>query len=370
MDKIYVTKPTLPSLDKFVEYLSQIWESEYITNAGPFHNKLEEELADYLGVKYISLFSNGTLALITALQALDIKGEVITTPYSFVATTNSLIWNGITPVFADINSYDCNINVSRIKEAITDKTTAIMPVHVYGTPCDMEGLDKLAEEYNLKLIYDGAHAFGIKHRGQSIHNYGDLSILSFHATKVFNTIEGGAIVSHTKEMKTKIDNLKNFGIVDELTVVDSGINAKMNEVQAAYGLLNLKSIDENIAKRKVAYEKYTYELKDIDGIELLDISSVEDYNYGYYPLFVKEKYPLNRDELYHILMSRGIFSRRYFYPLISDFPIYSNIDSAKRSNLPNAAQITESVLCLPMYSEIESETIERIVAIIKNPCQE
>ncbi len=367
MKNIYVTKPSLPSLEEFHQSLDKIWESEYITNDGDFHKELEIELANYLGVEYISIFSNGTLALITSLQALNIKGEVITTPYSFVATTNSLIWNGITPVFADINNNDCNINIEEIENAITKDTTAIMPVHVYGVPCDVEKIEGLARKHNLKVIYDAAHAFGIKKNNQSILNYGDLSILSFHATKVYNTIEGGAIISHSKEMKTKIDNLKNFGIVDELTVVDSGINAKMNEVQAAYGLLNLKSIDGNIEKRKEVHQYYCPLLKNINGLQLLDISTIENYNYGYFPIFLSSDYPISRDQLYDLLLENNIYTRRYFYPLISDFPIYSSIESASRSNLPNAAKVTESVLCLPMYADLEKSDIDLIASIIKSP---
>ena len=361
MKNTYVTKPSLPPLSEFHQMLSEIWESEYITNSGPFHQKLEEELAKYLGVEYISVFSNGTLALITALQALNIKGEVITTPYSFVATANSLMWNGITPVFADINDQDCNINLSAIEKAITPNTTALMPVHVYGVPCEVEAIEKLAKKYNLKVIYDAAHAFAIKKNGQSIHNYGDLSILSFHATKVYNTIEGGAIISHSKEMKTKI--------IDELTVVDSGINAKMNEVQAAYGLLNLKYIDENIQKRKEVHAYYTTLLKEVKGLKILDIEHVENYNYGYFPVFLDSNYPISRDQLYDLLMANNIYSRRYFYPLITDFPIYSSIESAHRTNLPNAAKITESVLCLPMYADLEKTTIDLITNFVKNPVQ-
>jgi dTDP-4-amino-4,6-dideoxygalactose transaminase len=365
MKPIYVTKPSLPPLNEFKEVLKEIWNSEYITNSGPFHEKLEEELADYLGVKYISLFSNGTLALITALQALDVKGEVITTPYSFVATTNSLIWNGITPVFADINSDDCNININEIEAKITAKTTSIMPVHVYGKPCDVDGIKKLADKYKLKIIYDAAHAFGVKYKEQSVLNYGDLSILSFHATKVFNTIEGGAIISHTKEMKTKIDNLKNFGIVNETTVVYPGINAKMNELQAAYGLLNLKYIEIEIEKRKQIYNYYVKSLKDIKGIIIYDVTNVSGYNYGYFPIFVNEQYPFSRDELFNILKRNNIYTRRYFYPLISDFPIYSSIASASRTNLPNAVIATETVLCLPMYANLDEETISFIAHVIK-----
>jgi dTDP-4-amino-4,6-dideoxygalactose transaminase len=367
MKPIYVTKPSLPSLDDFHESLKEIWKSEYITNSGEFHQELEKKLAEYLGVEYLSVFSNGTLALITALQALNIKGEVITTPYSFVATTNSLLWNGITPVFADINDSDCNINVKKIEEAITDKTTALMPVHVYGVPCDVENIEALAEKHNLKVIYDAAHAFGVQKNGKSVLKYGDLSILSFHATKVFNTIEGGAIISHSKEMKTKIDNLKNFGIIDELTVVDSGINAKMNEVQAAYGLLNLKAVDQNISERKQVHDYYSSKLINTKGISLLDISKVEQYNYGYFPIFLDDEYPISRNQLYDLLMKNNIYSRRYFYPLISDFPIYSTIESASRLNLVNAAKVTESVLCLPMYASLDKPTIEHITNIINNP---
>jgi dTDP-4-amino-4,6-dideoxygalactose transaminase len=367
MKKVFVTKPSLPPLVEFQSLLSEIWESEYITNSGDFHTALETKLAEYLGVEYISVFSNGTLALITALQALNISGEVITTPYSFVATTNSLIWNRITPVFADVNINDCNIDVKKIEQAITDKTSALMPVHVYGVPCHVEEIEALADKHNLKVIYDAAHAFGVKKNNQSILKYGDLSILSFHATKVYNTIEGGAIISHSKEMKTKVDNLKNFGIIDELTVVDSGINAKMNELQAAYGLLNLKYIDQNIQRRKEVHTYYSSLLENIDGLKILDIKGVENYNYGYFPIFVDENYPISRDRLYDLLMENNIYTRRYFYPLISDFPIYSSIASANRNNLPNAVKKTESVLCLPMYADIENSTIEVIVNLIKNP---
>lgn len=367
MKSIYVTKPSLPPFDEFMDSLSEIWKSEYITNSGPFHEKLEKELADYLGVEYISVFSNGTLALITALQALNIKGEVITTPYSFVATTNSLIWNGIRPVFADINNWNCNINVNAIENAITKNTTAIMPVHVYGIPCEVEKIEALACKHNLKVIYDAAHAFGVKKNNKSILKYGDLSILSFHATKVYNTIEGGAIISHSKEMKKKIDNLKNFGIVNESTVVDSGINAKMNEVQAAYGLLNLKYIDQNIQRRKKVHDYYISLLQSVNGLRTLDIKEVDNYNYGYFPIFLDKNYPISRDRLYKILLENNIYSRRYFYPLISDFPIYSSIKSANRTNVPNAVKVTESVLCLPMFANLEKTTIKLIADIIKKP---
>ncbi len=365
MEPIFVTKPSLPPLDDFGDSLKEIWHSSYITNDGKFHKKLEAALAEYLGVKHISVFSNGTIALVTALQALGIEGEVITTPYSFVATANALIWNRVTPVFADINPFDCNLNVDAIENAITEKTTAIMPVHVYGTCCDVERIEALAKKYNLKVIYDAAHAFGVKMGDQSVLNYGDLSVLSFHATKVFNTIEGGAIVSHSKEMKTKIDNLKNFGIIDEVTVVDAGINGKMNELQAAYGLLNLEYIDEKIEARKKVSDYYSSQLQSVEGINLLDIMGASRHNYSYFPIFIQDDCHFTRDQLYQALRKENIFSRRYFYPLISEFPMYQSLPSADRNNLPNSWQRANSVLCLPMFPDLKMSEIDRIVNIIK-----
>ncbi|MCX6232348.1 MAG: DegT/DnrJ/EryC1/StrS family aminotransferase [Bacteroidetes bacterium] len=365
--KIYVTQPALPPLDEFTEYLKQIWENKILTNNGPFHQQFEKELADYLGVNYISLFSNGTLALITALQALNITGEVITTPFSFVATTHSLWWNNIKPVFSDIESDYFNLDPDKVEAAITPQTTAIMPVHVYGNPCKLERFQKIADTYGLKLIYDAAHAFGVKINGNSILNYGDLSILSFHATKVFNTIEGGAIISPDKKTKERIDYLKNFGFADEITVIAPGINAKMNEVQAAYGLLQLKYIDENIAKRKSISELYRNQLTNIPGIRILNDMIGVNHSYSYFPIFIDEQiYGRKRDELYEELRKHNIYGRRYFYPLISQFPTYRGLQSAKPENLPIATKISEQVICLPIYPLLSKDDQLQILNIIKN----
>lgn len=365
-NKIFVTKPYLPPIEEYAHYLEEIWNSKILTNCGFFHFKLEKELADYLGVKYISLFSNGTLALITALQALEITGEVITTPFSFVATTHSLWWNGIKPVFVDIDPISLNLAPDKIEVAITEKTTAIMPVHVYGTPCDNNKIAKIAKKHNLKVIYDAAHAFNVRENGVSVANYGDLSILSFHATKVFSTIEGGAIISHTPEMKQHIDDLKNFGFRDELTVVAPGINAKMNELQAAYGLLSLKYVNIAIDKRKQIAGIYDKELSSVCGISLLSIRPDVEHNFSYYPIFIDtEIYGKSREELYEELKKNNIFSRRYFYPLISDFETYKELESAKKENLPVAQRAAESVLCLPIYPDLSQEDVLRICRIIK-----
>jgi dTDP-4-amino-4,6-dideoxygalactose transaminase len=320
---IMVTQPDLPPLEEFQEYLKQIWESKRITNNGPFHQQLEKELCEYLGVKYISLFSNGTLALVTALQALKIRGEVITTPYSFVATTHSLWWNNIKPVFVDVDPVYGNIDPEKIEAAITPRTTAILPVHVYGNPCNMEAIQQIAETNNLKVMYDAAHAFGVKHKGQSVLNFGDMSVLSFHATKVFNTFEGGAIVCHDEKTKRHIDDLKNFGFRGETTVVAPGINAKMNEVQAAMGLLQLKYIDKNIQKRKDIARQYRELLYDIPGLRFMEDMPEVQHCYSYFPVFIdEEKMGMSRDALYEKLKEHNIYGRRYFYPLISQFPTY------------------------------------------------
>jgi len=363
---ILIAQPTLPNLDDFVESLKVIWERKWLTNNGEFHQEFEKKLADYLGVKYVSLFSNGTLALISALQTLRISGEVITTPYSFVATTHALHWNGIKPVFVDIDPVYGNIDPLKIEAAITPKTTAIMPVHVYGNPSDVEKIEEIAGTYGLKVIYDAAHAFGVKKNKNSILNFGDLSVLSFHATKVFNTIEGGAIVCNDEKTKKRIDFLKNFGFAGETTVVAPGINAKMNELQASYGLLQLKTIDEQIKKRKKIANAYYELLEDIDGIRCLgDMENVK-HNYSYFPLFVDaSKYPMTRDELYFKLKDNGIHGRRYFYPLISEFPPYRGLPSSKSENLINASIIANQVICLPIYPDLDREVIEEIVKIIK-----
>lgn len=362
---ITVTSPLLPPLEEFIPYLQDIWKKKWLTNNGSYHQELEKALCDYLGVQYLSLFSNGTLALITALQALRITGEVITTPYSFVATTHSLWWNGIRPVFVDIEPNSFNIDPSKIEQAITPQTTAIMPVHVYGNPCDVVKIQQIADTYGLKVIYDAAHAFGVKKQGVSILEYGDLSILSFHATKVYNTIEGGAIICHDEKMKRRIDDLKNFGFRDEVTVVAPGINGKMNEVQAAYGLLNLKYVDEAVMQRKQVTEYYRNSLKDVKGIRFLsDLSDVK-HNYAYFPILIDvAQYGKSRDELYEELKQNNILGRRYFYPLISDFSIYKGLPSANPENLSIAKIISSQVICLPLHHGLSVDDLQRIVDII------
>ncbi|MDX9694245.1 MAG: DegT/DnrJ/EryC1/StrS family aminotransferase [Bacteroidales bacterium] len=364
---IYVTQPALPPLEEFTELLKQIWDNKILTNNGPFHKQFEKELAEYLGVKYISLFTNGTLALMTALQALCITGEVITTPFSFVATTHSLWWNNIKPVFADIEPNTFNLDPAKVEAAITPQTTAIMPVHVYGNPCNLEAFQKIADTYGLKLIYDAAHAFGVKVNGESVLNFGDLSILSFHATKVFNTIEGGAIICHDAKTKQRIDYLKNFGFAGETTVIAPGINAKMNELQAAYGVLQLKQVDANIAKRKALTELYREKLANIPGIRFINDMLNVEHTYSYFPIFVDAKiYGKTRDELYEELKKNNIFGRRYFYPLISQFPSYRGLNSAKPENLPVAESIAKQVICLPIYPDLKKENISSITQIIKS----
>lgn len=362
---IYVTQPALPDLQEFIPYLEQIWESKILTNNGPFHQQLESELAEFLGVPYISLFANGTLALVTALQVLRITGEVITTPYSFVATTHSLWWNNIKPVFVDIEPEFCNLDPEKIEAAITPKTTAILPVHVYGNPCKVERIQEIADIYGLKVIYDAAHAFGVNHKGQSICNYGDLSVLSFHATKVFNTMEGGAIVCNDAATKKRIDYLKNFGFAGETTIMAPGINSKMNEMQAALGLLQLKHYAGNIEKRKTISETYRRELNGIKGISFLPEPVNTDSNFAYFPIFVDEKeYDISRDQLYDKLKQNGIFGRRYFYPLISEFSMYKSLDTASPENLKTAGRIAEQVICLPIYPELNLEIINSVAQII------
>jgi dTDP-4-amino-4,6-dideoxygalactose transaminase len=365
--KLTVTSPLLPPLEDFIIYLKEIWDSKHITNVGQFHKKLEEELQEYLGVKYISLFTNGTLPIMVALQALRITGEVITTPYSFVATTHSLWWNGIKPVFVDVDLKTGNLDHKKIEAAITPKTTAIMPVHVYGNPCNMEHIKEIADIYGLKVIYDAAHAFGVKINGKSILEAGDMATLSFHATKTYNTIEGGALVCRDAETKKRIDYLKNFGFAGETTVIAPGINGKMDEVRAAYGLLQLKHVNKAISQRQRVAKKYRKELRSVKGISFMeDISGVR-HNYSYFPIFVDEiAYGMTRDELYFKLQEKNIFGRRYFYPLISEFPTYKGLPSAKKSNLPNAHKLANSVICLPMYHELQAEDINRVIEIIKH----
>jgi len=364
--QVFVTQPALPPLEEFIPYLKDIWDNKWLTNNGKFHQKLEAALAEYLGVKYISLFSNGTLALISALQVMRVTGEVITTPYTFVATTHSLNWNSIKPIFVDVDSTYGNLDPKKIETAITPKTTAIVPVHVYGNPTEVEKIQVIADTYGLKVIFDAAHAFGVNYKGKSILNFGDLSILSFHATKVYNTLEGGAIVCHDERTKKRIDYLKNFGFANETTVVAPGINGKMNEVQAAYGLLQLKYISENILKRKEVAGIYDWELVKIKGIRILKQHPDADHNYPYYPVFVNEnEYGKSRDKLNDYLRENNIFGRTYFYPLVSQFPMYKECDSAKPENLPNAKILAEEVICLPIYPDLDFETVMRIVSLIK-----
>jgi len=364
--QITVTSPLLPNLEEFNELLQDIWNRKWITNNGHYHQLLEQELAKYLGVEYLSLFTNGTLPLITALQALDIKGgEVITTPYSFVATTHSIWWNGLTPVFVDIDPITGNIDPCKIEAAITPRTTAIMPVHVYGQPCDVERIDAIAKRYNLKVIYDAAHAFGVKLNEHSILEYGDMSTLSFHATKVYNTIEGGALICHSKEMKDHIDNLKNFGFRGEINVVAPGINSKMDEMRAAYGLLNLKQVDAAIEARHKVAIAYREALKDVKGIRCLqDVYGIRN-NYSYFPIFVDEnEYGMSRDALYEKMKASNVMGRRYFYPLISVFSPYNKYASASSDNLPVATKLADSVICLPMHHTLSAVDVKRIIDCI------
>ena len=361
---VYVTQPALPPLQEFIPYLEEIWASKILTNGGPFHQQLEKALCEYLGVQHLALFSNGTLGLVTALQALRVTGEVITTPYSFVATAHSLLWNGIKPVFVDVHPDTLNLDPARIEAAITPQTTAIMPVHCYGHPCDVEAIQKIADNYNLKVIYDAAHAFGVQDAGGSVLRHGDLSVLSFHATKVFNTFEGGAIICPDAKTKLRIDQLKNFGFVDETTVVAPGINGKMSEINAAFGMLQLQHVDDALAKRQSIDAAYRQALKGVSGIRCLQSAGEQVANYSYFPILVEAAYPLSRDALYQKLKDNNIFARRYFYPLITDFSMYRSMPSAHRENLPVATAAAQKVLCLPIYPALTLQELQRITQLI------
>ncbi|AXX02556.1 DegT/DnrJ/EryC1/StrS family aminotransferase [Cronobacter sakazakii] len=366
-NKVYVTSPLLPPLEEFIPYLETLWESKILTNGGQFHQQLEQALADYLGVKHVCLFSNGTLALLTALQTLRISGEVITTPYSFVATSHSLLWNDLTPVFADIDPVTFNIDPDKIEELITPKTTAILPVHCYGIPCDMERIQRIADTYGLKVIYDAAHCFGVKENDSSILNYGDLSVLSFHATKVFNTFEGGAIICHDAKTKQRIDYLKNFGFADETVVMAPGINAKMNEVQAAMGLLQLKYIDGALEERAIVYQRYVNLLREsLPEVKYITPADNVSWNYSYFPVLFDDFCRVSRDDVYTALRQHNIYARRYFYPLISAFPMYRHFPTANVSHLPVADGISQAVLCLPIFPGLAEEEQHRIVEVIKS----
>lgn len=363
---ITVTSPLLPDLEEFHDLLKEIWASKWITNNGSFHQQLEKELAAYLKVPYLSLFTNGTLPLITALQALHVKGEVITTPYSFVATTHSIWWNGLKPVFADIDPGTCNLDPEKIESAITRNTTAIMPVHCYGKPCDIKGIQEVADKYGLKVIYDAAHAFGLEVDGESILNAGDMSTLSFHATKVYNTVEGGALVMHDEKMKRRVDYLKNFGFKNEEEVVAPGINSKMDEIRSAYGILALRKVDEAIQARRAVAVQYRQGLKDIPGISFFEDMPGVKHNYSYFPIFVDaQAYGMTRDELYLRLKDNNVIGRRYFYPLISTFCTYRGLPSADPKNLPVATRMADSVICLPMHHELSVEDVQRTIDIIR-----
>jgi dTDP-4-amino-4,6-dideoxygalactose transaminase len=364
---LYVTQPDLPPLEELVESLREIWDGRTLTNGGPFHQRFEQELSASLGVEHLSLFSNGTLALVTALQALRITGEVITTPYSFVATAHSLLWNGIKPVFVDIDPQTLNLDPARIEAAITPQTTAILPVHVYGRPCDVDAIQKIADTYNLRVIYDGAHAFGVR-VGADAHGlarHGDLTMLSFHATKVFNTFEGGALVCPDAKIKRRVDHLKNFGFTDEVTVVAPGINGKMNEFSAALGLLQLRRVDQVMQRRHAIAALYRQGLAGVPGIRLVFDGPAENTNYGYFPILVGPGYPLDRDALYWRLREQGIYARRYFYPLISDFPMYRGLPSAARANLPVAADAAARVLCLPIFPDLAEADQMRVIDLVR-----
>ena len=358
---LYVTRPVLPPLEDFNSYLEEIWENRRLTNNGAFHRELEQKLAEFLGVRYVSLFSNGTLALVTALQVLRIGGEVITTPYTFAATTHSINWNGIKPVFCDIEPKTMNMDPEKIEALITPKTTAILPVHVYGNPCEIEKIQTIADIHGLKVIYDAAHAFGVKKDKRSILSSGDLSVLSFHATKIFTTMEGGAIVCNDPKLKKRIDFLKNFGFADETTVIAPGINGKMNEMQAALGLLQLKEVDKSIASRQKISARYRMLLSDIPGLRFLNDLPGITHNYSYFPVFIHDKtFGRSRDQVYEFLKTKHIFTRRYFYPLTSSFPMYRGLSSAGPAKLPTAHEISEQVLCLPLYPALSVTDQDRV----------
>lgn len=363
---IYVTQPSMPDLEEFLPYLREIWENKILTNSGPFHQRLEQALCEYLGVSHVSLFTNATVALVTAFQALDLSGEVITTPYSFVATAHCLMWNRLKPVFVDVDPNTLNMDPERIEAAITHETKAILPVHCYGHPCQVEVIQAIADRHDLKVVYDAAHAFGVKDAGGSVLRHGDLSILSFHATKVFNTFEGGAIVCPDAETKTRIDQLKNFGISDEVTIEAPGINGKMSEFNAAFGLLQLRHVDEAIRRRRVLDTHYRDRIARVKGIRCLPLDTDSVANYSYFPILVQEDFPVDRDTLHQLLKDQGIIARRYFYPLISEFAVYKNLPSAGQRDLPVATQAAQKVLCLPIYPALPIDEVNRIIDIIES----
>ena len=366
IEEVFVTQPDFPDKEKFKKMIDEIWDNKILTNAGPFHEKFEEELANYLGVKNISLFTNATIALVIALQALDIEGEVITTPYSFVATSHSLVWNKIKPVFVDVQKDNLNIDPKKIESSITDNTTAIMAVHCYGNPCDVDKIEEIAKKYNLKVIYDAAHAFGVDCHCGSLLDHGDLSVLSFHATKVFNTLEGGAIISPDKKTKSKIDRLKNYGIISQTEVQGLGINGKMDEFRSAYGLLQLSEVDRVYEKRKKIFNMYRDMLKDIKGLKFLEPNQKpKKYNYAYFPILISDEFAISRDELFNHLKANSIYARRYFYPLITEYSSYKKMEDVNSSNYPIALQASKEILCLPIYPNLSLEIVQIISNLIK-----
>lgn len=361
---VYVTQPFLPPLEEFVPYLREIWESKVLTNGGPFHQRLESALCEFLGVEHVALFNNGTIALMTALQTLGLTGEVITTPYSFVATAHSLLWRGLTPVFVDVDPVTLNIDPARIEAAITPRTTGILPVHCYGQPCDVEAIERIAAKHNLKVLYDAAHAFGVRVNGRSVLGYGDLSVLSFHATKVFNTFEGGAIICRDAATKRRIDQLKNFGFIDEVTIEEAGLNGKMSEVNAAFGMLQLSHIADAVKARRQVDAAYRTAFAGVPGIRCLSGRGDWENNYSYFPILLDDDYPLTRDQLYQRLKEHGIIARRYFYPLISAFPVYQELESSSPERLPVAAAAAERVICLPIYPALSRSELDRIITLV------
>lgn len=367
---VFVTQPFLPPLDEFIPQLQDIWSSKVLTNGGPKHQQFESELGRRLNLDNICLFNNGTIALLTALQALGVSGEVITTPYSFVATSHALLWCGLRPVFVDVEGERLNMDPARIEEAITAETTAILAVHCYGNPCDTDAIEKIAKKHDLRVIYDAAHAFGVEDAGGSILRHGDLSTLSFHATKVFNTFEGGAIVCADSGMKKYVDQLKNFGFVDEITVVEAGINGKMSEVNAAFGLLQLKYVDRVIAERGKRDVRYRNGLTGIEGVRCLGNAGQAVKNFSYFPVLIGDSFPISRDSLCEKLRERNIYARRYFYPLISDFPMYRDLPSATRANLPVAADASSRVICLPLYPDLDFAVVDEICDLIREVAQQ
>ncbi len=358
---INVTRPSLPPLEEVIPYLEGIWQRGILTNSGPLHQQLEKELADYLGVPFVSLFNNGTIALLTALKALDLKGEVITTPYSFVATAHAVVWNGLTPVFADIDADNLNLSPAAIEAAITAETCAILPVHCYGSPCDTAAIADIARRHNLKVVYDAAHAFAVEDAGGSILRHGDLAVLSLHATKVFNTFEGGAIISHSESMKQRVDALRNFGFDDEVSLMGIGANGKMNELNAAVGLAQLAHIDAALARRTEIASRYRGALAGVPGIRLPSDQALR-HNHSYFPILLDASFPLTRDQLHAQMKQAGIFARRYFYPLICDYAPYKNARGADAVN--QARRAADQVLCLPIYPELSDADVSRVLDCI------